>query len=727
MTAPESASANGDRNVWSEYEIASETSIADRPQYSLKDGEGFVVLDSRGDMGAVNDTPEGLFFKDTRYLSRFEMRIGGRKPLLLSAAVHQDKPALTFDLTNRELVLAGETLRRDTIAVERTKFFWRAVAYERIKVCNYGQTTARFSIDIRFGSDFRDLFEVRGMRRPDRGEVLARIVDDGTAELAYRGLDGVERLTAVRFNPVPTHLTAYSASWSVELAPGERTALFVDVACGERSAVSSTRFLVALHTLRRERRALSAGAVRVSTSNELFDEVLGRARSDVYAVTTATPLGPYPYAGIPWFSTMFGRDGIITAMLFIWVDPTLARGVLENLAMLQASHNDPAADAEPGKILHEVRHGEMANLGEVPFRRYYGSVDSTPLFVWLAGQYLERSGDLETISRLWPNIEAAIRWIDTYGDRDGDGFVEYLRERESGLANQGWKDSHDAIFHADGTGATGPIALCEVQAYVYAAKQSAGTIAAALGRSSDAARLHAEAEALRVRFEDAFWCEELGTYALALDGAKRPCRVRASNAGHALMAGIAAPERAARVAAALMRPDSFSGWGIRTVATHEARYNPVSYHNGSVWPHDNAMIALGFARYGLKMAAVRVLEALFHAATHQDDMRLPELFCGFQRKPYRGPTAYPVACAPQAWAAASVFGALGACLGLELRQLKDEIHFSDPVMPDFVQSVALDDLALGASRVSLCLHRQDVDVTVNVRSRHGTARVVVTK
>nr|WP_281379135.1 amylo-alpha-1,6-glucosidase [Chthonobacter rhizosphaerae] len=482
-----------------------------------------------------------------------------------------------------------------------------------------------------------------------------------------------------------------------------------------------------MHGVRRERRALCAGAARISTSNELFDEVLGRARSDVYTVTTATPLGPYPYAGIPWFSTMFGRDGIITALLFAWMDPSLARGVLENLAALQATGFNRAADAEPGKIMHEIRHGEMANAGEVPFRRYYGSVDATPLFVMLAGQYFERTGDRETIGRLWPNVEAALSWIDTYGDRDGDGFVEYQRETESGLANQGWKDSHDAVFHADGTMASGPIALCEVQAYVFAAKRSAATLAEALGMPAEARRFRDEAEEIRVRFERAFWCEELGTYALALDGDKHPCRVRTSNAGHALFAGIAAPERAARVSEGLMRPSAFSGWGIRTLASTEARYNPVSYHNGSVWPHDNAIIAMGFTRYGFMDAAQRILGALFGAATHQDAMRLPELFCGFQRKPYRGPTAYPVACAPQAWAAASVFGALGACLGLQLRHPENEILFEDPTMPDFLQAITLENLTLGDSRACVELRRYMSDVAVHVRDRQGSARVLVTK
>jgi len=409
------------------------------------------------------------------------------------------------------------------------------------------------------------------------------------------------------------------------------------------------------------------------------------------------------------------------------MDPSVAQGVLRTLAATQATALDPKSDAQPGKILHERRHGEMANLGEVPFRCYYGTVDATPLFLLLAGLYFERTGDHQTLLEIWPNLEAALRWIDEHGDRDGDGFVEYYRETDSGLANQGWKDSHDAIFHADGSGAEGPIALCEVQGYVYAAKRSIAAVAARLGHRELASKLSSEAERLRDQFEKAFWCPEIGTYALALDGAKRPCRVRSSNAGHALFTGIADPQRARRTADTLLSRASFSGWGIRTIAQGEARYNPMSYHNGSVWPHDNALIALGLARYGFKAEAARVFAGLFDAAVHQESRRLPELFCGFMRRPHRGPTAYPVACSPQAWAAAAPFSLLAACLGLELVHDRNQIRFRDPVMPDFLNEVVIRNLRLGASRVDVRLHRYGQDVTANVLAREGSLRVAVLK
>jgi glycogen debranching enzyme len=441
-------------------------------------------------------------------------------------------------------------------------------------------------------------------------------------------------------------------------------------------------------------------------------------------LTSRTEQGLYPYAGVPWFSDPFGRDGLIVGLQSLWVAPQIARGVLRYLAANQAAHHDPVSDAAPGKILHEVRLGEMAVTGEVPFRRYYGSHDATPLFVVLAAAYLRQTDDAATISVLWPNIERALSWMATDGDPDRDGFLEYHRQSEDGLAQQGWKDSWDSIFHADGRLATGPIALAEVQAYAYAACVGAAEMAAKLGKHPRAAALAEQAVALRAAFDRAFWDEDLGTYAIALDGEKRRCRVRTSNAGHALYAGIALEERAERLVQTLMNDASFTGWGIRTVAAGEARYNPISYHNGSVWPHDNAIVARGLARYGFQDEAAKVLTGIFDASRHLELARLPELFCGFTRSDDEGPTRYPVACSPQAWASGAVYMLIEAVLGMEVDAENREVRLRHSRLPQFLEHLSIRGLRVGDARVDLQLERQRHGVGVRVTDRQGNVEVV---
>ncbi len=710
-----------------QHYIESQASLVQRALRILKHGDAFAVFDEYGDIGAAGPSPEGLYFNDTRYLSRCQLLIEGKRPLLLSSVIQDDNVALSVDLANPDIHADGAiVLPRDAIGVERTKFLWLGVLYERIGFHNFSDSRRRFRVDFCYGADFRDLFEVRGSVRTARGAV--RFARSATGvEFNYDGLDGLRRATRLQFWTEPAAIEKDRASFSFELEPLQRSSLFVSVICKGENEPQVTHFALAFRDRRRAIRAKTAAIATINSSNEVFNEICRRATSDLYMLISRTPHGLYPYAGIPWYSTPFGRDGIITAMLLLWVDPVVARGVLGYLAATQATRLDASADAQPGKILHETRNGEMARLGEVPFRLYYGTVDATPLFVMLAGMYFERTGDIETIKSIWPNIRAALRWIDEYGDADGDGFVEYARESDNGLSNQGWKDSYDSIFHADGALAEGPIALCEVQGYVFAAKTHAARIAGHLGDGALETKLNAQAQTLQKNFDAAFWCEDLGAFALALDGRKQPCRVRTSNSGHALFAAIATSERAKRVAQTLMARNSFSGWGIRTVASGEARYNPISYHNGSIWPHDNAMIALGFARYGLAGAASQLFSAMFEAAAHQDLRRLPELFCGFTRRPHRGPTAYPVACAPQAWAAAAPFAFLRACLGMDLRHKDNAICFVDPIMPAFLDWVTLTGLRLGESQLRLKMIRHESDVSLNLLERTGDAKVMLVK
>jgi glycogen debranching enzyme len=701
------------------------TQAAGRPPRTLKYGDTFMVLDSRGDIAAASGRAAGLFHMDTRYLSRLELLVNGAPPLLLGSNLRDDNSALFVDLTNPDLVADERiVLEKDSVHILRTTFLWRGTAYQRLRVRNYGDRAIDLLISILFANDFADLFEVRGTHRERRGSASAKLRGNEEVVLSYRGLDAKLRRTALTFDPAPQRLTVDSAAYDLSLDPGETRPIFVAISC-DPAGLRPPPFLRGLIAARRELRQSARDRTAVETSNDRFNEMLCRSAADLAILMTDTPQGRYPYAGIPWFSTTFGRDGLITALQMLWWSPDVARGVLRRLAAYQATKTDSFADAEPGKILHEMRGGEMAALHEVPFGLYYGSVDSTPLFVLLAGLYAERMGDSETISQLWPNIEAALDWIDGPGDPDRDGFVEYKRASAQGLANQGWKDSHDAIFHADGRLAEGEIALAEVQGYVYAAKCMAARCARRLGRGEMARELDEQATRLAQRFETAFWCPDIETYALALDGGKNPCRVRTSNAGQVLFTGIASPERAARVAEGLLQPHFFSGWGIRTVATSEARYNPMSYHNGSIWPHDNALIALGLARYGHKQALAVLSEGLFNAGTYMDLRRLPELFCGFRRQRGHGPTLYPVACAPQAWASAAPFTLLEASLGLQFDPFKNEIRLCNPQLPPFLDEVILRNLQLGGSSVDLRVRRHRDTVSLDTPRISGDIRVSI--
>ncbi|PZN34986.1 MAG: amylo-alpha-1,6-glucosidase [Proteobacteria bacterium] len=703
-----------------EFYIPATTSLAERRARTLKHGDTFALFDHYGDLQPEPGVPDGLYHEDTRFLSDLRLSIEGVRPLLLSSTVQSNNAVLDVDLTNPDLTSQGKVLlRKDTLHIARAKFLFEAGCYEVLSIRNFDDRRRKVRISIAFDADFADLFEVRGHTRTRRGSVTARVLDGRMVCFEYASLDGLRRTTELCFEPAPDKLLERRATFVFDLAPKARRAFFLTVLCRTDERPLERRFFPAMRRARHNVRESCRRAAAIETSNDVCNEVLCRSMADLSMLVTDTPHGPYPYAGIPWFSTAFGRDGLIAALQMLWADPAIARGVLRFLAAHQATAEDPASDAEPGKVLHETRKGELARLGEVPFGRYYGSIDATPLFVVLAGRYWRRTADRKTIAEIWPAVKAALAWIDHYGDCDGDGFVEYRRRSDGGLVNQGWKDSEDAVFHADGTLAVAPIALCEVQGYVYLARILAAQMAQDMGDAALAVRLREQARVLQEQFEERFWDEELGSYVLALDGNKQPCRVRTSNAGQLLFTGIASAERATRTARMLLGREFFTGWGIRTVGSREARFNPASYHNGSVWPHDNALIALGLARYGCFAELEQVVTGLFDAAAQMDLRRLPELFCGTVRRREKGPTLYPIACAPQAWAAGAPLALLEACFGLEIEAAERRVVLRHPSLPAFLRSVRIRNLAVADARLDLLLQRHDGNVAVNVLERRG--------
>jgi glycogen debranching enzyme len=708
-----------------QFAILSGSDRAGMPQRVLKHGDTFGVFDLHGDVNATLVSDQGLYHAGTRFLSRFELLLGPRRPLLLSSTISDDNTTLAVDLTNPDITRDGHVIvPRGSLHIFRSRLLWQGHSVEKIRVSNHALDPIQLPLVLQFDADFSDLFEVRGVRRERRGTRGGdRCTVDG-AVLRYEGLDGIERRTVVCWSRPASRADLGSVAFSMTLAPQQVTELELCVDC--EVAEQTRRADYAETCARAKRRVASREAVEceVRSSSQIFDRWFGRSAADLRMMLTDTGSGTYPYAGIPWFSTPFGRDGIITAMETLWAVPDVSRGVLSFLAETQATELDPERDAEPGKIVHELREGEMATLGEIPFGRYYGTADATPLFVMLADAYFERTADAEFIDRLWPHLLAALEWMSRYGDADGDGFIEYSRRSHTGLVQQGWKDSFDSIFHADGRLADPPIAVSEIQGYAYGAWKGAARLARARGDEEKAREFGERAQRLRSRFDQLFWCDDLGTFALALDGEKRPCCVRASNAGHCLFAGLVAPERAGHVADVLMSERMFSGWGVRTVAAGEARYNPMSYHNGSVWPHDNALIAAGFGRYGFTARAAELMSAMLDLSQSVDAHRLPELICGFHRRGGESPTLYPVACAPQSWAAGSVYMMLDACLGLQIDAAAHYVTFRRAVLPAGIDWIDLTNLRIGDGRLDLRLTRHRHDVGIEVLRRDGNIEIV---
>jgi glycogen debranching enzyme len=687
------------------------TERAVQQAFVLKEGDTYFVMDALGDVGGGVD---GLFHNDTRMLSTFALSLDAQRPSLLSSGVSQDNVFFIANLTNHPLPVLGSTsMPQGVIHLERKRFLWNARLFERIRLVNYGEQAAHVPLGLRFGADFRDMFEVRGQRRARRGDFDAPEVRPDGATLRYRGLDTLLRSACIDFSMTPRSMDAGSAEFDVRLAAHGEWTLHVEV--GEQPVrPTPQRFREACTLARWRMRARQRRGARLLSSGRLFQAWLERSRADLALLTTDLPTGPYPYAGIPWFSTPFGRDAIVTSFQTLWIDPRLAEGVLTFLSARQARQTSSFRDSEPGKIMHETRKGEMAAVDELPFGEYYGGVDTTPLFVALAGAYARRTGDHAAIARIWPSLCAACDWMERNMSRHPEGLLAYQRGEASGLVNQGWKDSHDSIFHADGRTPMGPIALVEVQGYAYDAFLAMSTMAEWRGDAA-AERWRRRAEAVLEAVERCFWLEDQQFYALAVDGLGLPCRVRASNAGHLLFFGLPDQDRAAAVGRQLMSSSFTSGWGVRTLPTEAVRFNPMSYHNGSVWPHDTALCAAGLARYGEREGVMRILDELFESAAHFG-MRLPELFCGFDRQPGQAPVAYPVACLPQAWAAGSAFMLVQACLGVEIDGIRNKVRIVQPRLPANIEQLRVERLKVGQGLVDLRFQRIGNRIVVSAES-----------
>jgi glycogen debranching enzyme len=703
----------------------------------LKHLDMFLVSDAFGDIH-LDSRGMGLYDGDTRILSCSVLRIAGERPVVLYSdpggswrgVVQATNPEFRKDPGDK--MGGDERILRQTISIARERTI--AEAYrERLDIENHGPITFDCNVELEFDADFADIFEVRGYSRPGRGKLLPiEATADGGLVFGYLGLDGVTVRTHFAFDPAPTLQPARDdqdgsvvARWTSLLHPGERRQIAWTVHASREPAQSVHALDPdALDPAHAHASWLTESSV-IETDHELINEVIRRSLDDLCLLESTDPLGDrFVAAGVPWFTTLFGRDSLITSLQTVSFAPRLAIQSLEILARRQATAVDAWRDAEPGKILHEFRSGEMSRTGELPFAPYYGSIDSTPLWLILLGETHDWTGNDGLVDRLWPNALAALEWIDRWGDRDGDGFVEYERRAETGLRNQGWKDSIDSIRWLDGTLAETPIALAEVQGYVFDAKRRIARLARHRGEAGLADRLDDEASVLQRRFSERFRLPD-GSIAMALDGAKRAVDTIGSNAGHALWSGIVQTEHAPAVAAALGSSAMVSGWGLRTFAADQPGYNPIGYHTGTVWPHDTAIAAAGLRRYGFDDAADILSSGMLAAAQRFPAFRLPELFCGFDRASTGAPIAYPVACSPQAWAAGAALMLIRTMLGLQADAPNRRLTLDRPILPAGLTKVVIRGLRVGDASCDLLLHRWRGLTSAEVLRKDAQLEVVV--
>lgn len=693
----------------------------------LKHDRLFLLLDGHGNVAPPGRGGLGLFFDDTRLLSHYAIRLQHGPPSLLSSQV-PDQYLAQIDLSISDRIFGEHTWDPQSVIHIRREILLEDRLIERLSLTNYGQQPLDYEIDLLLGCDFADIFEVRGWRRERRGQFYEPAVSDSMITFLYRDLSGELLRSTIRFLRRPAELHADRARWQFHFEPGGREVIEwevlppnVEPARGADELLESRR-----QPMRRIYHAWRDECSRWTTNVEEFNHTLVHAVDDLRALYIEADGETVISAGIPWYSTVFGRDSIITSLETLSVNPRIARDTLRYLARHQGAVEDSFREEQPGRIMHELRRGELARSGESPHTPYFGTVDATPLWLVLLHETWRWTGDDALVRDMLPHARRALEWIDTYGDLDGDGFIEYARTSERGLVNQGWKDSGDGVPFPDGALPEPPIALVEVQGYVYDAKTRMSQIFDAFGEPQTAARLRADADSLRQRIFDAFWLDDSDMFALALDGRKRPLPTMTTNGGHLLWSRAVDPLHAARLVDRLLADDMFSGWGIRTLSSRHAVYNPMSYHNGSVWPHDNAMVVMGMAHYGFSGRALPVLHALHDAAANMRLHRLPELFCGMQRAHGMRPVLYPVSCSPQAWASGAFFMLLQAVLGIRPDAPRGVVHIREPVLPSFLDRLELHGLCVGRSQLGLEFRRHGRRTLANLLGVDGEPiRVVI--
>ena len=723
----------------------------------IKDGSVFFLSERDGNVPLTEDHGFGLYYKDCRFLNGYELTIGGRKAEVLVRDAERDFLA-TLGLFNPNLQLDGHDLHKHSVEIrwERVASGEHCALFDSITLRNLTSEPIRLPLGLTFGAGFEDIFTVRGLFAGKRGTIHPPSWENDFLYFRYDGADEITRELAIRFSPTPTRTLSSNpakpmAHFMVELSPKERQQLQISLWISEQGNAATgespnsrtgagriKRFgaRVQESTLQRPKNLKNPssaeqlrwleGKTRIETDSLLLNRIMGRSLRDLGMLRDELEDGvTYFAAGVPWFVALFGRDSIITALQTLAYDSRIAGETIRLLAHYQGKEVNQWREEEPGRILHELRVGEMAHLNEIPHTPYYGTIDATPLWLVLLGKHASWTGDIGLFKELQPQVEAALSWIEQYGDKDGDGYVEYECKTEKGLVNQGWKDSGDGIVNADGSLATPPIALIEVQGYVYEAKQEMASLYRRLGNHNRADELERQAQKLRARVNRDFWVSD-GYYALALQGAdNRQAAVLSSNAGHALWSGIAEGNHARQVADHLLSPAMFNGWGIRTLSSSERRYNPLSYHLGTIWPHDNSLIAAGFKRYGLEDAALRVFQGLTDATIHFTAARLPELFGGFAVEDYGIPVSYPVACQPQAWAAGAMPYIFTTVLGFEPDGFEQRLRIVRPKLPGNVNRIEVRGLHVGRGEVDLLFERERDQVAVRILKVKGQLEVIV--